>query len=158
MAAAQFMKATGIRMTRVPYKGGVQAMPDLLAGRVQVMFGPVTLAAPHAKSGGLRVLATLLPQRSAALPDVPTIAEAGYPTVAVPTWQALFVPARTPRPVVERLAAELGAVLAKPDVRADFERRAVFPEHELPPALTATVQHDQAAWTSLIAEYKLGAE
>jgi tripartite-type tricarboxylate transporter receptor subunit TctC len=158
MAASQFMKATGIRMTRVPYKGGTQAMPDLLAGRIQVMFGPASLALPHAKTGALRVLATLLPQRSAALPDVPTIGEAGHPDVSVPTWQALFVPARTPRPVVARLAAELGAALARPEVRAEFERRALAVETSTPQELAATVVQDQAAWTSLIAEYGLGRE
>jgi len=158
MAAAQFMKATGIRMTRVPYKGGAQAMPDLLAGRIQVMFGPVTLAGPHAKTGAVRVLATLLPQRSPALPDVPTIGEAGYPDVSVPTWQSIFVPARTPAPVVARLAAELTAVLAKPEIRADFERRAIFVEQATPQELAATVAQEQAVWSALIAEYKLGTQ
>lgn len=158
LAASQFMKATGIRMTRVPYKGGAQAMPDLLAGRIQVMFGPVSLAQPHAKSGALRVLATLLPQRSAALPEVPTISEAGQPDVSVPTWQSIFVPARTPRAVVARLAAELSAALAKPELRAEFERRALVVETSTPQELAATVVQDQAAWTRLIAEYKLGQE
>jgi tripartite-type tricarboxylate transporter receptor subunit TctC len=158
MAAAQFMKATGVRMTRVPYKGGTQAMPDLLAGRIQVMFGPVTLAAPQAKTGALRVLGTLLPQRSSALPDVPTLAEAGYPEVQVPTWQAVFVPAKTPRNVVSMLAAQLAAVLARPEVRAEFERRALFAETSTPQDLSALVASDQAAWLNLLTEFRVGNE
>lgn len=158
MAAAQFMKASGIRMTRVPYKGGSQAMPDLLSGRIQVMFGPVTLAAQHAKAGTLRVLATLLPQRSTVLPEVPTVGEAGYAGVSVPTWQALFVPARTPRPVVARLAGDLDALLSRPEVRAEFERRAVFLEQATPEELATIVAQEQIAWASLIAEYRSGAE
>lgn len=156
MAAAQFMQATGIRMTRVPYKGGAQAMPDLLNGRIHVMFGPVALVAPQAKSGALRALATLLPQRSAALPDVPTMAEAGYAQVSVPTWQSLFVPAKTPPAVVDRLAGELATVLSKAELRADLERRAIVVETATPQELAATVAREQAAWVALIAEYKLG--
>ena len=158
MAASQFMKATGTRMVRVPYKGGMQAMPDLMAGRIQAMFGPVTLAQPHVRSGAVRVLATLLPQRSAAMPDVPTLAEAGVTGVSVPTWQSVFAPAKTARPIVERLASELAAVMAKPEVRAELERRAMLPEIETPQALAMTVTQDQSDWTRLIAEYKLGAE
>lgn len=155
MAAAQFMRATGIRMTRVPYKGGAQAMPDLLAGRIQVMFGPVTLAGPHAKTGALRILATLLPQRSAMLPDVPTIGEAGFPGVGVPTWQAVFVPANTPPAIVSRLNGELTRALSKPDFRAEAERRGVFIEPAAPEEMSRTIALEQSAWTALIADHKL---
>ena len=158
MAAAQFMRAAGIRMTRVPYKGGAQAMPDLLAGRIQVMFGPVALALPQLNNGGVRVLATVLPRRNASLPEVPTLAEAGFAEVAVPTWQSIFVPAKTPRTVVNRLAQGLQTVLAKPEVRAEFERRALFVEQASPEELAATVTREQALWTGLISEYKLAAE
>lgn len=158
MAAAKFMKASGIRMTRVAYKGGAQAMPDLLAGRIQVMFGPASFAVQHVSSGGLRVLATLLPQRSAVLPEVPTLAEAGYAGVTVPTWQSVFVRAGTPAAVVERLAGGIDTMLARPEVRAEFERRLVFVEQAMPQELGATVKQDQAAWSALIAEYKLGTE
>jgi tripartite-type tricarboxylate transporter receptor subunit TctC len=156
MSAAQFMNATGIRMTRVPYKGGAQAMPDLLAGRIQVMFGPMTLAAPHAKTGALRVLATFLPQRSALMPEVPTIGEAGFAGVTVPTWQAIFVAAKTPTSVVTRLTGELDAVLARPELRAEFERRAIFVETATPEELSRTVKDEQLAWSAVINEYKLG--
>ncbi|MDQ6683942.1 MAG: tripartite tricarboxylate transporter substrate binding protein, partial [Pseudomonadota bacterium] len=158
LAAAQFMKAAGIRMTRVPYKGGAQAMPDLLAGRIQVMFAPVTLIQSYVKNGAVRVLATILPQRSSVLPDVPTMAEAGYPTVSVPTWQAIFAPAKTPEAVVARLAGDLATVITRPNVRAEFERRAIVVEGASPQELAATITREQAAWNSLIAEYKIGAE
>lgn len=158
MVAAQFMKASGIQMTRVPYKGSAQAVPDLLAGRVQVMFGPLNQALPAAGQGSLRVLATLLPKRSAALPDVPTLAEAGYAEVAVPTWQSLFVPGKTPAGVTERLAHEVARVMGRPEVQADLERRTLFPEPPSAAQLAATVVREQAMWAGLIAEYKLNAE
>jgi tripartite-type tricarboxylate transporter receptor subunit TctC len=158
MAAAQFMQATGVRLTQVSYKGGAQSMPDLLAGRIQIMFAPVALALPHAASGKLRVLATLLPARSTLLPDVPTLTEAGYAGVEVPTWQAVFAPARTPRAAIDRLAAELAAALADPALRTELERRSIHLEPGTPAELAAVIAADQARWTALIAQYKLGAE
>jgi tripartite-type tricarboxylate transporter receptor subunit TctC len=158
MAAAQFMRATNIRMTRVPYKGGAQAMPDLLAGRVQVWFGPVSLIAPQVQSGTLRALATLLPERSPALPGVPTLAEASFAAVQVPTWQALFASAKTPAPALERLAAAVGAGIARPEVRAEIEKRAIFVDAGPPSELARAVATEQEAWTRLIAEYRLGSE
>src|SRR5687767_14817197 len=77
LAAAQFMKASKTTMTRVPYKGGAQALPDLLAGRVQVYFTPIAIVLPYVQEGRVRILGTLLPERSPALPDVPTLTEAG---------------------------------------------------------------------------------
>ncbi len=158
MAAAQFMRAAGIRMTRVPYKGGAQAMPDLVAGRVQVWFGPVSLIAPQAQSGALRALATLLPERSPALPGVPTLAEAGYPAVQVPTWQALFASAKTPALALERLASAVAAAAARPEVRSEIKKRAIFVDAGAAADLARAVAADQEAWTRLIAEYRLGSE
>ena len=158
MAAAQFMRAAGIGMTRLPYKGGSQSMPDLLAGRVQVWFGPVSLIAPQVQAGSLRALATLLPERSPALPGVPTLAEAGYATVQVPTWQALFVPAKTPAPVLERLAAAVAAATARPEVRTEIEKRAIFVDPAPAAELGRMVAAEQGAWVRLIADYRLGSD
>lgn len=157
MGAAQFMRAAGVEMTRVPYKGGAQAMPDLVAGRVQLNVGPISLAQPQAKDGRLRVLATLLPQRSPLMPEVPTIAEAGYPQVEVPTWQALFAPARTPPEVVAKLAAALETALRDPALRADLEKRAVFVEPSTPSQLRESIVAEQAEWSKLIAAFGLAA-
>ena len=158
MAAAQFMRAADIGMTRVPYKGGAQSMPDLLAGRVQVWFGPVSLIAPQVQAGSLRALATLLPERSPALPGVTTLAEAGYATVQVPTWQALFARAKTPAPVLERLAAAVTAATTRPEVRTEIEKRAIFVDAASAAELGRTVAAEQGAWIRLIADYRLGSE
>ncbi|MEO8524411.1 MAG: tripartite tricarboxylate transporter substrate binding protein [Caldimonas sp.] len=158
MAAAQFMRAADIRMTRVPYKGGAQSMPDLLAGRVQVWFGPVSLIGPQVQAGSLRALATLLPQRSAALPGVPTLAEAGYAAVQVPTWQALFAPAKTPVPVLERLAAAVATATTRPELRTEIEKRAIYVDAASAAELGRTVAAEQGAWIRLIADYHLGSE
>lgn len=158
LAAAQFMKAAGIQLTRVPYKGGTQALPDLLAGRVQMMFGPLSLLEPQAKSGALRILAVLAPERSAALPDVPTMAEAGMADVDVPTWQGLYTVAKVPAALRARLAADIDAVMAKPDMRVEFERRMLAVEHASPQELTATITRELAVWSALVDEYKLSAD
>jgi tripartite-type tricarboxylate transporter receptor subunit TctC len=158
MAAAQFMRAAGVEMTRVPYKGGTQALPDLVAGRVQVNFGPVTLAQPQAKEGRLRVLATLLPQRSPLLPEVPTAAEAGFPQLDVPTWQAVFAPARTPPEIVATLSEALQAALRDPALRADLEKRALFVDPSTPAQLREAVAAGQHEWSRLIAAFGLGAQ
>lgn len=150
MAAAQFMKATGTSMVRVPYKGGAQAMPDLVAGRVQVYFTPISLALPHAKENKLRMLATLLPQRSAAAPDIATIAEAGVPAVAVPTWQAIVAPPKTPREVVDRLYRGIGAALQNPESRTQLEQQTLLIDGTTPEALAAGIKDDLQTWTQFV--------
>ncbi|MFT7772209.1 Bug family tripartite tricarboxylate transporter substrate binding protein [Roseateles sp.] len=158
LAAAQFMKAAGIQLTRVPYKGGTQALPDLLAGRVQLMFGPLSLLQPQTKSGALRVLAVVTPERSPALPDVPTMSEVGFAEVEVPTWQGLYTVAKVPAALRARLAAALDAVMAKPDMRAEFERRLLAVERASPRELTATITRELAVWSAVVDEFKLNAD
>ncbi len=155
LAAAQFMKATGIQLTRVPYKGGTQALPDLLAGRVQLMFGPLSLLQGHAKSGALRVLAVLDPERSAALPEVPTMAEAGMGSVAVPTWQGVYTAAKAPEAAPARLAADIAAAVARPEMRNELEHRMLAPEGATPQDLTSIITRELAVWSALVEEYKL---
>lgn len=158
LAAAQFIKASGVQLTRVPYKGSAQALPDLLAGRVQLMFGPLSVLQPQAKSGALRLLATLAPQRSAALPDVPTMAEAGMAGVDVPTWQGLYTAAKVAPAIRDRLAADIAAVVAKPELRAEFERRMLAVEGASPRELAATITRELTVWSAVVDEYKLSAD
>lgn len=158
LAAAQFMKAAGIQVTRVPYKGGAQALPDLLSGRVQLMFGPLSLLQPQAKSGALRIVATLARERNAALPDVPTMTEAGLPGVEVPTWQGLYVTAKVPPALRTRLATDIAAAVARPELRADFDRRMLMVEGASPQELATTITRELAVWATVVDEYKLTAD
>src|SRR5262245_27483127 len=106
----------GMNMTHVPYKGGGQAIIDLVGGHVQVMFSGFSAAMPHIKSGKVRTLAVTGAKRSPALPDVPTIAEQGFPGVEATAWYGVLAPAGTPRPVVVRLHGELVKSLKSGDV------------------------------------------
>ena len=106
----------GMKMTHVPYKGGGQAVIDLVGGHVQVMFSGFSAAMPHIKSGKARALAVTGAARSPALPGVPTIAEQGFPGVEATAWYGVLAPAGTPKPVVARLHGEIAKVLRLPDV------------------------------------------
>jgi tripartite-type tricarboxylate transporter receptor subunit TctC len=119
--AMEFFKArTGLDIVHVPYKSSVSAMSDLLAGRVHMMMEGPTSTLPLIRSGKLRALASLGPQRTAALPELPTISEAGVPGFAILTWFGLSVPAGVPRPIIERLNREVGDLLRSPAAREKF--------------------------------------
>ena len=158
LAASQFMKAAGIQITRVPYKGGAQALPDLLAGRVQIMFGPLSLLQPQAKSGALRILATLTPERHVAVPEVPTMAEAGLPGVEVPTWQGLFSAAKVPPHLRARLATDIAVAMARPEMRVEFDRRMLVVEGGSAQDLALTITRELGVWAAVVDEYKLTAD
>ena len=118
IAGEAFAKATGTTLVHVPYKGSSQAHIDLLGGQVEMMLDTTSSAMGQIKAGKLRPLAVTTPRRSAELPNVPTLAEAGVPGAEITTWYGLFTTGGTPRPIVERLHAELGRALALADVRA----------------------------------------
>lgn len=158
MAATQFAKASVGTLVRVPYRGGSQALPDLLVGRVQAMFEPLSVFQPHVKSGALRILAVLAPERSAAMPDVPTMREAGFSAVSVPTWQALYVPVRVDPARQLRLAQAVAAVALRTDTRAELDRRLLAAEVASPQELASTIARELAEWRALIDEYKLTME
>ncbi|HZM46663.1 MAG TPA: tripartite tricarboxylate transporter substrate binding protein [Burkholderiales bacterium] len=106
----------GMKMTHVPYKGGGQAIIDLVGGHVQVMFSGFSAAMPHIKSSKIRALAVTGPKRSPALPDVATISEQGFPGVEATAWYGVLAPAKTPQPIVARLHDEVIKILKVPDV------------------------------------------
>jgi tripartite-type tricarboxylate transporter receptor subunit TctC len=118
IAGEAFAKATGTTLVHVPYKGSSQAHIDLLGGQVEMMLDTSSSAMGQIKGGKLRALAVTTPRRSAELPNVPTLAEAGVPGAEITTWYGLFTTGGTPRPIVERLHAELAKALALADVRA----------------------------------------
>ena len=121
IAGEAFDQAAGIKTVHVPYKGSSQAHVDILGGNVEMMFDTTSSAMPHIKSGKFRPLAVTSPQRSAELPNVPTIAEAGYPAAEMTTWYGLFVTGGTPKPIVDKLHAELQRVLKLPDVQSKLK-------------------------------------
>jgi tripartite-type tricarboxylate transporter receptor subunit TctC len=155
MAANQFMRATGVQLVRVPYKGASQAMPDLLVGRVHVMFGPLAAALPQVREGKLKLLATLLTGRTVLAPETPTIAEAGYPSVHVPTWQAVFAPGKPDPAFVNKLAQDCSAALSRSALRSELESRAVMVDVIGPADMQVRASADRADWAQLIREYQL---
>jgi len=124
VAVAQFASLAGVRMTHVPYKGEPQALTDLLAGRVQMMVVSAGTSVPHVREGKLRALAVTLGNRSAILPQVPTMAEAGMPQFSITSWAAVVGPARMPAEVTERWNREFTAAMTKPEVVTVIERQA----------------------------------
>ena len=111
-------------MVHVPYKGEPPAMTDLVVGRVQVMFASSTTALPFIRDGKLRALATTNLKRTAQLPEVPTMAEAGMPRFSIGSWAALFGPAKMPKDLVERLNREFVAAMKRPEVVAAMDKQA----------------------------------
>ena len=158
MVTTQFMKAAGIDLVHVPYKGGAQAMPDLISGRLQLNFGPFAGGFPHVKDGKLRMLATLMSKRSPAAPDVPTLLEAGVPNVSSPTWQAVFAPPKTPRDIVDKLAREIAKAVKDAALLEQFEKQAVQAEATTPEGLAAIVTADVEAWRRFVLENNIPQE
>jgi tripartite-type tricarboxylate transporter receptor subunit TctC len=117
LAGEAFKKLAGVQMTHIPYKGSAQAQADLLGGQAQLMFDTTSSAIGQIKGGKLRALAVTSPKRSPELPDIPTLAEAGFPGLEMTTWYGVFAPAGTPKEVVAKLHAEIMAALSSPDVQ-----------------------------------------
>ena len=119
--ALELLKAkAGIEITHIPYKGSGPAIQDVMAGQVDMMFDTSVVAGPHIESGKLRALAVSSAKRLPSMPNVPTVAESGVPGLAdyeVISWQAIFAPAGTPKPIVERLHAEIGKILKEPEMQ-----------------------------------------
>jgi tripartite-type tricarboxylate transporter receptor subunit TctC len=115
--AERFLASAGVQAVRVPFKGGAEAMTEVMAGRIDFFFGPVGLVLPSVKDGKLIALGVNTTARSTALPQVPTLAEAGFANTEFPFWIGLFLPAKTPRQIVERLHAETLKAMQEPRVR-----------------------------------------
>ena len=127
IAAAWFGELAGIKLEHVPYRGGGQAINDLIAGHVQIGSLGSSPLIPHYKAGTLRLLAQTTAARSPSLPDVPTYQEAGVKGLVIDQWLGMFVPARTPKAIADRLNREVDKALADPAVRANFLESAQEP-------------------------------
>ncbi|MEO8925357.1 MAG: tripartite tricarboxylate transporter substrate binding protein [Caldimonas sp.] len=120
LAGEQFKQTAKLDWVTVNYKGGAPAMQDMLGGSAQVMFANISDVIAQVKAGKLKALAVTTSERSAILPEVPTLAESGYPSFAFATWQAVLGPAGIPRDVVEKLNAEIRKIVGAPEVKAQF--------------------------------------
>jgi tripartite-type tricarboxylate transporter receptor subunit TctC len=136
-------------MTEVTYKGSSAAHPDLIANRISFMIDPLAAAAPHIRSGLLRGLAVSTPQRNPSFPDIPAAAEI-LPGYQFSSWGGVFAPARTPRAIVMKLNAEIGAALAAPDLRKRFIDMGLVAQNSSPEEFGAFLQAEIARWRVLL--------
>jgi tripartite-type tricarboxylate transporter receptor subunit TctC len=139
-----------VKLVHIPYKGSPQAVTDLLAGRVQVMFSPASTVLAHIKAGKLRALASTGAQRTAAAPDLPTVSESGLPGFETSIWFGLFAPAATPREVIDRLARDTAAVISAPDVRRQLATQGVDPLPKTPEQLGEYVRDETDKWGQVV--------
>ncbi len=139
-------------MTEVVYKGSTPAHPDLIANRITFMIDPLAAASPHIRGGLLRALAVSTPQRNPSFPEVPAAAEAGLPGYDFASWGGVFAPAGTPRAVVQKLNAEIGAALALPDMRKRFGDMGLVTKHSTPEEFGKFLQSEIARWRALLAK------
>lgn len=151
LAGEMFKQITGIEMTHVPYKGAGPALADLLGGNIQVMFDTLSTALPPVRSGSLRALGVSSDQRSPDLPDVPTIAESGYPDYRVSVWYGIAAPAKLPDDVAAKLTASLDRALNDDAFRAQLEKIG-FPvfRPRSAAAIKEFIDADRARWSAVI--------
>lgn len=141
---------TGIRITHIPYKGTGPALVDLLANQVQMMFaGPLSFE-QFIKAGRLRPLAVASARRNAALPDIPTMAEAGVQGVETGTWYAVLAPGKTPKPVIDQIYRAMAKVLSDPSVKQKFESQGVDVFGNTPDELAAHIKSEMAKWAKVV--------
>jgi tripartite-type tricarboxylate transporter receptor subunit TctC len=150
LAGELFNLVAGTRLVHIPYKGVNLAMQDVLGGNVHLVFIGIPAAAPHIKSGKLRAIAVVAPQRSAALPEVPTVAEAGLADFDVTTWYGVLAPAGTPRNVITRLNAELVKVMHAPELREKLAATGTDPLTSTPEEFAAYIKREIAKWGDVI--------
>jgi tripartite-type tricarboxylate transporter receptor subunit TctC len=150
LSAELFKSMAQVDLLHVPYKGTGQALTDLLAGQVDLLFAPSQTVLAHVRAGKLKALAVTGAQRSASLPDVPTVAESGLPGYQAVGWFGLLAPAATPRGIVRKLSADVNSVLAQADTRAKMHAMGADPGGNTPEEFGSFIRTDQAKWSKLM--------
>ena len=150
LAGELFNIVTGAKLVHIPYKGVNLAMQDVLAGNVHLVFIGIPAAAPHIKAGRLRALALVAPQRSSALPEVPTVAEAGLRDFEFTTWYGVLAPAGTPRNVVNRLNIELVKIMHSPELKERLAATGTEPLTSTPEEFAAYIRQEISKWGEII--------
>jgi tripartite-type tricarboxylate transporter receptor subunit TctC len=154
LAGEYFQKVAGIKYTHVPYKGTAQALPDVISGRASFFVASLESAMPQVKAGQLRAIAVTSAKRAKEWPDVPTVAESGFPGFEAITWFGIAVPAGTPEPIVARLHAEITKVLQLPDVKERLGGELTTG----PAAFAALIKSDHDKWAGVIKEAGIKAQ
>ena len=150
LTMALFLKRAGLDMTNVSYRGNALALTDIVAGHLPTMFSNISDAIPQAAAGSVRMLAVSGKDRAPQLPDVPTVAESGFPGFNVLTWNGLMAPAGTPKEIVGKIAAEIGRAVKDPQFLTRLEQFGVDPLGNTPEEFTAMVVSDTALWADTV--------
>ena len=158
LSGEMFKMQSKIKMLHIPYKGSAPAVTDLLGGQVDSMFDNAPSALPHVQAGKLRPIAVTSAQRSSFLPEVPTLAESGYPGFDIQSWFALVAPAGTPAPVIKKLNAALNKALNSPEVRQRLQELAATPEPGAPEKMRDFAASEVKRWREVVKESGAKAE
>jgi tripartite-type tricarboxylate transporter receptor subunit TctC len=150
LAGELFKQRTGVQLEHIPYKGGGQAITDVVGGQIPLVFTAIATAQQYVRGGRLVGLGVPGAKRSGALPDVPTFAESGLPGFDVSSWVGIFAPAKTPRPIIERLHKELDAVLRSPFVRERYATLGIEPVGNSPEEFAGQVRADLEKWETVV--------
>jgi tripartite-type tricarboxylate transporter receptor subunit TctC len=147
---ALFLKRAGLDMTNVSYRGNAPALTDVVAGHLPTMFSNISDAIPQASSGAIRLLAVSSKERSPQIPDVPTLAESGFPGFNVLTWNGLMAPAGTPKDIVDKIAAEIGRAVKDPQFVAKLDQMGADPLGNTPEEFAAMIATETALWADTV--------
>jgi tripartite-type tricarboxylate transporter receptor subunit TctC len=157
LAGELFKSLAGVDIVHIPYKGAT-GITDLIAGAVQLSFAGLPQTLPHVKSGRLKALAVTTLRRAAAVPDLPTIAEAGVPGYEVDPWYGVIAPAGTPRAIIDRLNAAFARALAAPDVKEKFVLQGLEPRSSTPAEFSDIILKEIAKWSKVVRDAGIRAE
>ena len=158
LAGALFATSTGIELTHVPYRSSAQSSIDMITGRLDMQFATVAPTLANIREGKLRALATTGTKRIAALPDVPTMIEAGVPDYDVSLWAAYAMPAGTPDEIVGKLNAEMHAILSDAETAEALQKQGFEPLPGPPDAVTKRIPSETEKWRALVAKTGIKAE
>lgn len=158
MAGELFKSMAGVYLVHIPYRGSSGARTDVMGGQVDLMFDAVTTMAEVVKSGKVKALATTGLERSAVLPDVPTVHESGVPQYEATIWLGLLAPKGTPRPIIDRLNEAVSKIASQPEVRQLWARQGAAPMVMTPAAFDKYIQDDMAKWARVIKSANIKAE
>jgi len=158
LAGELMVLRTGAQMAHIPYRGGGPAVTDVMGGQVPLLWVSIPAAAAQVKAGKLRPLAVSTLKRSATFPDVPTMQEAGVPDFEVDSWYAMLVPAKTPRPIIDKLNKALNAVLAEPAIRAQLLDQGAEAVGGSPEALGKVIATEVPKWIKLAKDANIKAD